>query len=91
VKADIVRSFRGVKGGFRLGREPKDITLLDVIVATEGLIALNACVLDASACGFSSTCAVHPIWVSLRGEFNDLLARHNFADIARAITDTKEP
>lgn len=86
VKADIARSFRGVKGGFQLGREPKDITLLDVIVAIEGLIALNACVLDKSVCGFSGTCAVHPIWISLRGEFNELLARHNFADIARTIT-----
>ena len=85
VKANIARSFRGVKGGFQLGREPKDITLLDVIVAVEGMIALNACALDKSLCGFSSTCAVHPIWISLRGEFNELLARHNFADIARSV------
>ena len=89
VKANIARSFRGVTGGFQLGREPKDITLLDVIVAIEGLIALNACALDKSLCGFSSTCAVHPIWISLRGEFNELLARHNFADIARSVRTGK--
>ncbi|NJD55476.1 MAG: Rrf2 family transcriptional regulator [Nitrospirae bacterium] len=85
VKADIARSFRGVKGGFQLNREPRDITLLDVIEAVEGAIALNTCVLDTSACGFSGTCAVHPVWVRLRGEVNELLARHNFADIARDI------
>lgn len=82
VKADIARSFRGVKGGFQLSREPRDITLLDVIEAVEGSIALNACVLDRTACGFSSTCAVHPVWIGLRAEFNELLKKHNFADIA---------
>ena len=82
VKADIARSFRGVKGGFKLSREPRDITFLDVIEAVEGSIALNACVLDRTVCGFSSICVVHPIWIKLRGEFNELLKKHNFADIA---------
>ena len=81
-KAAIVTSFRGVKGGFRLSRQPRDITLLDVIEAVEGEIALNACAIDSTACDFSSTCAVHPIWIKLRGEFNELLRQHNFEDIA---------
>ena len=84
VKADIARSFRGIKGGFQLSREPRDITLLDVIEAVEGSIALNACVLDRTVCGFSSICVVHPIWIELRGEFSELLKKHNFADIAEA-------
>jgi Rrf2 family protein len=84
VKAGIVKSFRGVKGGFRLSREPKDITLLDVIEAVEGAIALNACAVDSAVCTFSSACAVHPIWIRLRGEFNELLKRHNFADIGES-------
>jgi len=84
VKADIARSFRGIRGGFQLSREPRDITLLDVIEAVEGTIALNACVLDKTVCGFSSICVVHPIWVTLRGEFNALLKKHNFAEITEA-------
>jgi Rrf2 family protein len=85
VKAGVVQSFRGVKGGFRLNRAPEDISLLDVIEAVEGAIALNACAIDNTVCGFSSTCAVHPIWIKLREEFNQLLKRHNFADIAASV------
>lgn len=85
VRADIARSFRGVKGGFQLNREPRNITLLDVIEAVEGSIAMNKCVLDTSSCGFSGTCAVHPIWVRIRGEVNELLAHHNFEDISRSV------
>jgi len=83
VKANIARSFRGVKGGFQLGREPKDITLLDVITAVEGTIALNACAVDNAICAFSSTCAVHPVWIKLRNEFSEILRQHSFADIVQ--------
>lgn len=84
VIAGVVRSFRGVKGGFQLNRDPKDINLLDVIEAIEGIVALNACAVDSSVCGFSGTCGVHTVWVKLRVEVNELLKQHNFADIAEA-------
>ena len=44
-KADIVESFMGVNGGYALKREPKDISLKDVIEAIEGPIHLNRCLL----------------------------------------------
>jgi len=92
VKAGVVKSFRGVKGGFQLNRPPKDINLLDVIEAIEGVIALNACAVDSSVCGFSSTCGVHAIWVTLRVEFNELLRKHNFAEIVKSSKKTdREP
>ncbi len=35
-RAGIVESVPGRRGGFRLGRPPQDITLLDVVLAIEG-------------------------------------------------------
>jgi len=88
VKAGVVRSFRGVKGGFRLNRPPKDINLLDVIEAIEGVVALNACAVDSSVCGFSGICSMHTVWVTLRGEVNELLKRYNFSEI---VESSKKP
>lgn len=90
VRAGVVKSFRGVKGGFQLNRAPKDINLLDVIEAIQGVVALNACAVDSSVCGFSSTCGVHTVWVKLRVEVNELLSHHNFADIAAATKKSRE-
>lgn len=90
VRGGIVKSFRGVKGGFQLNRASKDINLLDVIEAIEGSIALNACAVDSSVCGFSKTCGVHAVWVTLRREVNDLLKKHNFADISEATNKLKK-
>jgi Rrf2 family protein len=80
-KASLVRSYRGVKGGFELTRQPKDITLLDVIEAIQGPVAMNMCALDEKTCGFSSSCAVHPVWVEIRREVEKILKKNNFAKL----------
>ena len=78
-KADIVKSFRGVKGGYQLARRPKDLSLLDVVEAVEGSIAMNICVLDRQACDRSSTCRIRPVWAEIRKDFRKLLGKHDFA------------
>ena len=40
----IIASQRGVAGGYTLSRDPKAITVADIITAMEGPIALTACV-----------------------------------------------
>jgi Rrf2 family protein len=81
-KADIVKSFRGVKGGFRLLRNPDRITLLNVVEAIEGPIAMNSCVLDKSICSLSDSCSVHPVWVDVREKLEDWLGQYTFADLS---------
>ena len=39
VKAKIVRSYRGVKGGFSLSKPAREISILDVLEAIEGKLA----------------------------------------------------
>jgi Rrf2 family protein len=80
-KASIVKSYRGVKGGFELARPPKDITLLDVIEAIQGPVAMNVCALDEAMCGFSSSCAIHPVWIEIRREIERILKKNNFAKL----------
>ncbi|MDA8078092.1 MAG: Rrf2 family transcriptional regulator [Nitrospiraceae bacterium] len=80
-KAGIVRSYRGVKGGFELSRHPGKITLLHVIEATQGPVAMNACAVDPQICGFSSACSIHPVWVEVRKKVENMLRKKNFADL----------
>jgi Rrf2 family protein len=80
-KASIVKSYRGVKGGFELARPPKNITLLDVIEAIQGPVAMNVCALDEAMCDFSSSCAIHPVWIEIRREVEKILKKNNFAKL----------
>lgn len=80
-KAKIVKSFRGVKGGFQLAKRPKEINLLDVIEAIEGTVAMNRCAIDKRMCSFSNTCSVHPVWVEMRSIVEDRLRNYSFAKL----------
>jgi Rrf2 family iron-sulfur cluster assembly transcriptional regulator len=57
----IVCSFRGIKGGFSLGRKPEEISLRDVIEAIDGPIAIISCLNEPSTngCRHKGHCAAH--------------------------------
>ena len=91
----LVRSLRGVNGGFLLQRRPKEISLLDVIKVFQKEVALNKCAVDNAACSISCSCVVHPVWVDLRKMIEDRLAAISFEDMslrntALAYCDTNE-
>ncbi len=60
--AGLLHTSRGAHGGVSLAREPKEISVLDVVEAIDGPILLNECVGDKKPCNFESDCLVHPIW-----------------------------
>jgi Rrf2 family protein len=61
-KKGLVRSSRGVGGGFTLARPPEQITLCEIVEAMEGPIMPNQCLMGEGACSFQKTCTVHPVW-----------------------------
>jgi Rrf2 family protein len=83
-KSSIVKSYRGVKGGFQLARPPREISLLDVIESVQGTVAMNVCAVDKTACGLSRSCTVHPVWVEARRQIEKFLRSKNFAQMSKA-------
>ena len=83
VKAKIVRSYRGVKGGFSLARQAKDISVLDVLEAIEGKLAMNLCLEDKRKCDFSRHCPIHTVWATAQSKVIEVLKKSNFDDLAR--------
>ena len=49
-RANIIKSFKGVNGGFSLAKKPCDISLLDVVDAVQGRILLRHCLIDDDNC-----------------------------------------
>jgi Rrf2 family protein len=83
VKAKIVRSYRGVKGGFSLAKQARDISVLEVMEAIEGKMYVNICVADKKKCSFSKHCPTHSVWVAAQAKFAEVLKKANFEDLAR--------
>jgi Rrf2 family protein len=83
VKAKIVRSYRGVKGGFSLVKHAREITVLDVLTAIEGKIAINLCLVDKKKCNFSKHCPTYFLWATVQSKIVETLKKTNFEDLAR--------
>ncbi len=62
VKAELLTSTRGVYGGYQLQKSPEEITLLDVIEAIEGPVAMNACNDLVNPCDKAHDCNLAPHW-----------------------------
>lgn len=83
-RAGLVKSYRGIEGGFELARAPATITLFDVIVAMEGPIGIHRCLSDRASCTKNSAgrCAVHEALGQIQTELVQRLHTINFANLA---------
>ncbi|HEY5730940.1 MAG TPA: Rrf2 family transcriptional regulator [Anaerolineales bacterium] len=76
--AGLLHTSRGARGGVTLAREPKDITLLEVVEAIDGPIQLNECVGNDGACTFDENCPIKPVWCDAQDELVGRLKNTNF-------------
>lgn len=81
VKDGIVKSQRGKAGGFCLVMDPKDISLLDVVLIIDGNAVFEDCVLGLPECGSAEPCPVHETWGPLRESAREMLGNTNLASI----------
>jgi Rrf2 family protein len=57
-KTGFLVSEYGTNGGYRLARDPREISALQVIRAIDGPIVLANCFTSATACGHSDRCTI---------------------------------
>ncbi|MGQ9683015.1 MAG: RrF2 family transcriptional regulator [Anaerolineae bacterium] len=81
-KAGLVRSHRGARGGFTLARPPEDITLLEILEAIEGPLALNRCLDPREGCERSAECPVHMALENAQGRLVEALQRVTLHSLA---------
>lgn len=81
--AGLLHTSRGARGGVSLARDPKDISLLDVVEAIDGPILLNECVSDAGTCTFEDDCPLHPIWKDAQAQLVERLRNTHFDQLSR--------
>lgn len=81
VKANIVGSIRGAKGGYMLARAPEFISVATVISALEGPIALTECSITHHDCEQASGCEIKGNWGLINQAINNTLEAITLADM----------
>ncbi len=78
--AGLIHTSRGARGGVTLAREAKEISVLEVVEAIDGPIALNECTVSPEGCPFSEDCPIHDLWCGTQAELVQKLRSTSFAD-----------
>ncbi|MBN2781997.1 MAG: Rrf2 family transcriptional regulator [Campylobacterales bacterium] len=83
-KSDILKSYKGVNGGFSLAKDTKDISMLDVIKSVEGKTpAVFECSPSIKECPSNKAhiCSIWPFLNKLQGKIDIFLGELSLADI----------
>ena len=77
---EILQSFKGRGGGFKLARSIDQITPLEVAQALDPQFIVG-CVLGSKECNEEDPCPLHSSWAPLKEELQDLLEGKNIRQI----------
>jgi len=84
--AGLLKSTRGMGGGFRLARDPVQISLADIVEAVEGPIAMTSCVEEGRHdCGLETACKVRPHWGAVNTAVKGALGGVSLASLSGAV------
>lgn len=80
-RAGLVTTVRGAQGGYQLAKTPEEITVGDIIDATEGPLSISECLNDEGCCHRSGQCKTRRVWEYLSNSINDLLQSISLRDM----------
>lgn len=82
--SNIVTSKRGIEGGYTLIKDPKNITVLDIVKAVENDVNLTECCDLQKKCNLEN-CTVQNYWRVLNSQLLGLLSKTSIYDIVHNI------
>lgn len=78
----LVAARHGSSGGYTLGRDAREITVLDAIHAVDGPMNLTSCVTHRGECGQTSTCTIREPLRKVNNSIQEVLSRVTISEMA---------
>jgi len=82
LKAGLLVSQRGTKGGYALAKAPGDIPIAAVIEALEGPLGITECS-GPGTCAHERRCPARPNWAAVNDVIHEALSRLTLAEMTR--------
>jgi Rrf2 family protein len=92
-RAGVVRSTRGAHGGYVLARPANEVSIRDVIAASELATFDLHCVshpVEEGRCSESHSCSIRPVWVLLQHKIDDVLESVHLSDLLEEETVVRQ-
>jgi len=81
--AGLVKSVRGARGGYSLGKPPAEICLKDLVEILEGPLTLVDCLGDPRRCERSAACVTREIWSEVSEAICDIFHSITLEDMVQ--------
>jgi len=81
VRGKFLRAATGPGGGYRLAKDARSISVLDVVEAVDGKDAFSGCVMGFSECGGKKPCSLHEKWKAIKEHLVDQLGKTTLYDL----------
>lgn len=82
VRAGLVESTAGPRGGYRLAGAPEQTSVLALVEATEGDLRARTCPLRGGPCPSEEVCVLHEDWLEAQEAFLGRLAATSLRSLA---------
>ena len=84
-KVGLLDALHGKGGGYKLNRSPDQITVLEVLLATEGDLAPVSCLeKDAATCSRAAECRTLPMWEKFYKLISDFFGNITLAELMKS-------
>ena len=80
-KFKLLIGSRGVKGGYKLVKEPNKITVAEILTATGDMPKLAPCLVSDKKCPAKNTCTSIGVWETLSGIIYKYLSKVTLRDL----------
>ena len=83
-RAGLVNSTRGARGGYSLSKAPDEISVREVIAASELATFDLHCVshpVGEERCSEAQSCSIRPVWMLLQRKIDDVLESVHLGDL----------
>ena len=86
----LVVGLRGVKGGFRLAKDPAKITVYDILRASEGELTLVDCERNDCKGRDKNICVTRPVWAGAAQVLEDYFSKITLKDLLDKVADLEK-
>ena len=80
-KTELIESIQGKYGGYKFSKKISEISLLDIVNATENTKINNECFFGYQNCALTTVCVMHNKWASVKANISKVLKTTSLKDI----------
>ena len=85
-RSALLNSHRGVKGGYALAKSAADVTVVEIITALDGPIAITECIDDTPGeCTQEPFCSVRANWQQINEAIRSALEKITLAEMTHSL------